>query len=231
MAFAPELEQRHPPGGAGWSEQHRLVVAAPSGSHEPLVLALGFAIHASLGRCAFHAAVLERGRHPIAISDSDIPVPAAGWELRASGLWADHICETPFEHWSYGLEAFALALDDGAELLGRGFGERTPLGWELEFEASSPAVAADDGADGYRQAGIGHGLLLFAGREVEIEGQAVRSHRWGSPAAAAGPVDRLDDGAAVEAEVALPTPDHVWWFARTGGGGACSRHSTAIDQR
>ena len=49
------------------------------------------------------------------------------------------MCEEPGRRWTYGLEAFALAVDDPAELLGRGYGHRVPLGWELEFEAPADA--------------------------------------------------------------------------------------------
>jgi hypothetical protein len=194
-----------------------LVLVVVAGLRAPLVVATQVGFHRLAGRAgrfAFHAAVLEAGRQPIAISDCEVPAPESGWELRTSGLWADHVCESPFEHWSYGLEAFALALDDPAELLGQGYGVRTPLGWELEFEASGDPVP--DGDESYTQPGVGHGLLLFAGREVEIEGRASRSHRWGGGAFPAD--DGLDDGMPAQAEVGLPTPDGVWWVIWTGGG-------------
>ena len=40
--------------------------------------------------------------------------PRQGLEVRADGLWGELMCETPLEHWSYGLEAFGVALDDPA---------------------------------------------------------------------------------------------------------------------
>ena len=46
------------------------------------------------------------------LAEHDIDLPATSWELRTSGLWADHICEAPLDHWSYGLESFALVIDD-----------------------------------------------------------------------------------------------------------------------
>lgn len=182
------------------------------------------------GVAAFCAAVAQPGARPVVISECEIPVPAVGWELRASGLWADHVCETPLDHWSYGLEAFALAIDDPAELLGRGFGDRTPLGWELEFEAAERAVALD--AESYVQAGAVHGLVLFAHGEVEVEGRASRSHRWGGG-------DRrgidaclvehgLDLGEPATVEIALPTVDAVWWVAPTAHG-VRSRTEPTVD--
>ena len=172
---------------------------------------------------SFAAAVFERDGSCLVIAADDIDVPASGWELRASGLWADHICESPLEHWSYGLEAFALSIDDPAELLGSGLGHRRPLGWELEFEAREPAVEL--GSQSYHQAGRAHGLVLFAGRTVEIDGTALRSHGWDN-----GRFDdsSLDDGSPLLAEVALPAAGMVWWVGPTADGGArswlgCSR--------
>ena len=150
-------------------------------------------------------------RSPIVIAADEIPLPAEGWELRTSGLWADHNCETPFEHWSYGLEAFALGVDDRRELLERGYGDRTPLGWELDFEADSAVSPIDEeimNVAGYAQTGVLHGLVLLADGEVEVSGAATRWRWWGS--------DRPNGllfGSRTERAVALPTPDGVWWIA------------------
>ncbi len=116
-----------------------------------------------------------------------------------------------------------MAIDDAHELLGRAFGDRVPLGWELEFEASGPAVRrAGPPSGGYDQVGRVHGLILLAEGEIEIDGPAVRSHDlpdW-------GPGDELtttlttdqDQSAALPEPVALPTPDGVWWVAATANG-------------
>lgn len=149
---------------------------------------------------------------PIVIAADGIVAPAAGWELRTSGLWADHNCETPFEHWSYGLEAFALAVDDRAELLERGYGERTPLGWELDFEAEAEPAAIDEaatGLTGYSQSGLLHGIVQLAHGEIEVEGTAIRWRWWGT-----GHADRSAVlGAPTSRAVALPTPEGVWWVS------------------
>ena len=115
--------------------RHRLVVAVARDTGGPLVIAAQIGVDWARSRTSLQLAVLGRGQ-PIVIADVGAPPPNPGLEVRTSGLWADHVCESPYEHWSYGLEAFALALDDPAELLGRGFGDRVPLGWELEFEAT-----------------------------------------------------------------------------------------------
>lgn len=261
MGSPRELERRiplpstKPP--AGWIDQHRLLVAVARGDGPPLIVATQVGNHPATGRASFLAYVGD-GSLPLVISELEGPMPERGWELRTSGLWADHICETPFEHWSYGLEAFALAVDEPRELLGRGFGDRVPLGWELDFEASeepdlhgapppqvaignvSPAVepsgeerpaptfdAGGAAASGwYRQLGVVSGILLDASGETEIEGRAIRSHRWGS--ARFGPDGLLADGGSggdeapsttgFGVDVALPGIDEVWWITRTPAG-------------
>jgi hypothetical protein len=58
-------------------------------------------------------------------------------------------CETPGEHWSFGLEAFGLRVDDPAETIG----ERLAVGYDLEWE--TPDVV--------------HGELLLARAVVAID--------------------------------------------------------------
>lgn len=182
MEVTPGHEGRHTGGvSSAWEESHRLDVFVPEQS---LAVSLQISARPHWGTASFLAAVLEIGAMPVVISELEVPLPGASWEVRASGLWADHICETPLDHWSYGLEAFALAVDDPFELLGRAVGDRVPLGWELEFEAASPAVlddpTLDDTCGAYHQMGRSHGLLLSSDGQREIDGPAVRSHRWGT---------------------------------------------------
>jgi hypothetical protein len=114
---------------------------------------------------------------PVVISVVDIPL-GDHWELRASGLWAEQVCEQPFVHWSFGLEAFALAIDEPDELLRRGYGHRVPLGWELDFVATSePARQGDE----VSQRGNVEGLLLTIDREIAVDGPALRAYWAESP--------------------------------------------------
>ena len=177
------------------------MVAATDAQGAPLVVGLAVGRYRS-GRTtsvAFRAGVLEVGRRPVALVEDEIAVPRSGWEIRASGLWADHVCEQPVVHWSYGLEAFALRLDEPADLLGVARGERCPLGWELEFETGRSPEAA---GEGYRLVGRAHGIVLVGDREIELDGRAVRIHRWGRTVSRS--VGELDDGRPARAAVALP---------------------------
>jgi hypothetical protein len=140
----------------------------------------------------YWAVLVGDGRPLLVVRDGEAPVPAApGLELRAPGLWADHTCETPLEHWTIGLEAFALAFDDPADAIGREMGDPVALGFDLEWEAEEPAW---DAPGGYRQPCVVSGDVLVGAERIVIEVSGFRSHRWGPgppPAVVSG---RLDDG-------------------------------------
>ena len=60
--------------------------------------------------------------------------------VRAEGLWAELLCETPDEHWSFGLEAFGVRFDDEAEAAVSDRGERVAVGFDLEWETPDRVV-------------------------------------------------------------------------------------------
>jgi hypothetical protein len=60
--------------------------------------------------------------------------------VRAEGLWAELLCETPGEHWSVGLEAFGVRFDSAAEAASSDRGERVPVGFDLEWETPDRVV-------------------------------------------------------------------------------------------
>jgi len=66
---------------------------------------------------------------PIAVIEPDARAPAPGKALRAEGLWLS-ITEESAGHWSVGLEAFGLELDDPDDM----FGVPIPVGLDLEWE-------------------------------------------------------------------------------------------------
>ena len=61
----------------------------------------------------------------------DAAPPAVHGTIRHHGLWLSLDCETPGEHWTVGLEAFALAVDDPDDERG----DLVPLGLDIEWEA------------------------------------------------------------------------------------------------
>lgn len=71
----------------------------------------------------------------VAIQHDDVALPRGSLlEVRADGLWAELVCEVPDEHWSFGLEAFGLRLDDRDEARTAEVGERVPVGFDLEWD-------------------------------------------------------------------------------------------------
>ena len=57
----------------------------------------------------------------VAIRHDDVALPRGTLlEVRGDGLWAEIVCEVPDEHWTFGLEAFGLRLDDRDEAAPRG---------------------------------------------------------------------------------------------------------------
>jgi len=187
-------------------------------------------------RGSFHAVVFRAEAMPLVLVEVAIPVANQRWEYRSSGLWVEAVCEDPGVHWSYGLEAFALALDEPDALLGRGYGHRTALGWELDFlaDARTPGTAdapgevestignAGDDADPVIEVGRVDGLLLTApaeGGESPFAGEAWRAS-WTLLSPDPWPV-ALAAPHGEPTEVALPIDGvgetgPVWWVGHDG---------------
>lgn len=159
-----------------WFEGHRLEIVANDLNRSVMV---EMRRYPGAGSSTVRIALLEGGELPIGVIDTELPPPkpANTWEVRGSGIWCEMVCETPLTHWSYGLEAFALAVDGPRDLIDQGIGHRVPLGWELDFEATGPATWLSGAC--YIQVGDGHGLMLSADGESELEGRARRWHWWG----------------------------------------------------
>jgi len=85
---------------------------------------------------AFRATLTVSGVGVVAVHDDDVPAPrvAGLLEIRAEGLWAEFLCETPGEHWSFGLEAFGLRFDTAEEAATADVGDRIAVGYDLEWE-------------------------------------------------------------------------------------------------
>ncbi|NNE95213.1 MAG: hypothetical protein HKN24_04220 [Acidimicrobiales bacterium] len=163
-------------------------------AHGPLGSVLVWtSVHPGRGHAEQACVVWAPDAPPVAMIEADIPIPGSRWEFRTHGLWVEQVCETPHQHWSFGLEAFALQLDDPTELVRTGYGTRVPMGWELDFYSSAPSrwllTSADPvGRSGaYTQAGNLSGLLLDADGEHPFEAAAQRWHWWGTtPLTSAG---------------------------------------------
>jgi hypothetical protein len=95
---------------------------------------------------AFHAQVVVPDVGVVVVRDDDVPPPRPGQGrtdvlvVRAEGLWVELLCETPGEHWSFGLEAFGVRFDDEEEAAASDRGERVPVGFDLEWETPDRVV-------------------------------------------------------------------------------------------
>ncbi len=91
---------------------------------------------------SFHAQVVVPDVGVIVVRDDAVTPPRHGTVLviRAEGLWAELLCETPGEHWSFGLEAFGVRFDDEAEAAASDRGERIAVGFDLEWETPDRVV-------------------------------------------------------------------------------------------
>jgi hypothetical protein len=131
----------------------------------------------------FDGALGAFGRIVVADDAVPLPRPAAGLEIRADGLWASLLCETAFEHWSLGLEAFGLRRDeelgDDPPAWSDLVGERIPVGFDLEWELRGPPARLVDGR-GYCQPGTMFGELLVVRDRIEVEVACAREHVWDS---------------------------------------------------
>lgn len=93
---------------------------------------------------------LTWGGQLLVVRDHDAPPPGAGtFDIRSHGLWLSLVCETPDEHWTVGLEAFALAVDHPDD----DRGHLVPLGLDVEWEAP----------------GRVHGELLVGDERVDLD--------------------------------------------------------------
>ena len=142
------------------------------------------AVYPSRGVAWFWAALVGDGRAYVLCRDTELTPPAdpSVLELRGVSLWTHAICETPLEHWTVAMEAYAVAFDDPVEAWRGERGDRVGLAFDLEWECpkSFPAwVGADDGSHRYEAACTVNGELLLGDESWTIAGVGARHHEWG----------------------------------------------------
>jgi hypothetical protein len=199
VSFGPADEGRHAPvADPSWAETWVFDVWRPDGSAG----AFTWLTLQPNRRRAWYWSVLARAGEPqLYVADVEVPLPAAGLRVRTTGLWADHTCEAPFEQWTVQNECHAVAFDDPAEAMARGYGEAAPIAIDLEWYATAPPEVIDGG---YRQRGEAHAVIELAGGPMELVGPAARAHTWGS-----GPVALPADGVVEGLHAFLRTESFV----------------------
>lgn len=219
----PADEHRHPPGPEPlWNESYYFDFAADDASVGGYVR---IGLYPNLGVAWYWGCVVGEGRDLVTVIDHSVPLPSSdrSLEVRTTGLWADHTCETPLEHFSLGLEAFGLRLDDPADVYGRLHGEQVPLGFDLEWETDGEGYAFPDPLDRYEIPCRVHGEILVGQERIELDGHGERDHSWGVrdwwTLAWCWTAGCLDDGTRYQA-VTLLTPGFDWCegFRQAPGG-------------
>ena len=161
----------------------------------------------------YWASLVGPGRLPVVVHDDEVALPRPGsLEIRAEGLWADHIIEVPLEQVTVGCEAFALRLDDPVDIADDPvLGERIPFGLDLEWEtvkdtavgraAIDSAVerafeweGVNPGEAAYQLACDVHGDVLVADDRIHIETGGRRWHGWGMVRGTSKPQWRAERG-------------------------------------
>jgi hypothetical protein len=175
------------------------------------------------GHAWFWAYLAEPERTgPVVVRDHDVVLPRQGLEIRAEGLWAELWCETPLEHWTYGLEAFAVALDDPADALTGEIGERMPMGLDLEWEIEGAVHTRPDDwpRAGYVAPGAVHGDLLLGRQRLDFDGRGLHRRSWGPREWRPGAWSIGAIGEGIALDVAATDRGRVDGFRRVGTDGS-----------
>jgi hypothetical protein len=215
-------EGRHEPGGEElWNESWYFDFAAPDGSIGGYVR-LG--LYPGLGVAWYWGYLVRRDEQLLAVRHHEAKIPKGEiLEVREDGLWSQLHCETPNEHWSLGLETFAVGLDDPATAYGDERGDKVPLGLDLEWEATAP-VYDYPGVTRYEQSCLVSGEILIGNQAVSFDGWGQRDHSWGVRdwwrTGWVWTAGRLDDGTSFHAtKVESDTFDYEPGYVVPGGDG------------
>ncbi len=178
----PADELTHPSGPEPlWSESYYLDFTAADGSVGGYVRIGRYPNLGPGGQGViwYWGCVVGPDRPLVTVIDHTVPFARnySSLEVRNDGLWADHNVEEPLERFSLGLEAFGVALDEPADTYHGLRGERTPLGFDLEWETDG--IPFRWPIDRYEIPCRVHGEILVGDERIEFEGPGQRDHSWG----------------------------------------------------
>jgi hypothetical protein len=171
-------EQAHAPGPEPlWGESWYFDFFAPDGAFGGWVRV---GLYPNLGVTWYHAYLVGSGRPTIAVAEYEAALPKPGrLELRANGLWAEHVCETALDHWTVGNEAFGLAVEDPADLYSPiPTGEPVPIGFDLEWETAGEPYHYVH-TTRYEIPCSVHGEIAVGDERLALDGFGQRDHSWG----------------------------------------------------
>lgn len=180
VSIDPVHERRHDPESDPlWNESWYFDFAARDGALGGYVR-LG--LYPNLGVAWYWAYLVGAGRELLVVRHHEAALPKGDvLEVREEALWAALHCETPLEHWSVQLEAFAVGLDDAADAYADGGerGDRVPLGFDLEWEAAAPVHDTVERLARYEQSCTVTGEILVGDERIEVDATGQRDHSWG----------------------------------------------------
>ena len=166
-------EHRHEPEGDDWQERWTFEAWDIDGTFGAVA---AVTLLPRARQAWYWAAVVRKGHPLLTLVDSELSLPSTSLAIRGEGLWADHVCETPLEHWTVANEAFSVALDDPDEALGAQRGVLVPLGIDLEWESAADPV---EGPGGYSIEATVSGEILIADGSLGIDAIGRWRHEWG----------------------------------------------------
>lgn len=135
-------------------------------------------LYPNLGVAWYWACVVGPDRPLVTVIDHEVKPPARGLELRTEGLWSSYTVETPYDHVSVGVEAFAIETTEPSDVYGGLRGDRVPFGVDLEWETDG-RVYAYPGVTRYEVPCRVHGEVQLAEGTIQVDGFGQRDHSWG----------------------------------------------------
>lgn len=163
---------------SSWADVVELDFFAPDASFG------GFAVMGLYPRSKqgwFWAAVVGDDRPLVLVVDDELPLPAApNLEVRSSGIWTDLIPQVPLVHYTVGLEAFGVGIDNPDDVFTGLRGDLTPMGFDLEWETEGDGWLLD--SPGFELPCRAHGEILLGHEEFDFDGLGTRRRWWGDDA-------------------------------------------------
>lgn len=181
-AIAPIEERRHKAlPHRWWGESWGFEFAAPDASLGGFVQ---ITVYPRRNVAWFCAAIVGEGREYILCRDYDVTPPANPdvLEVRGVSLWSHAICETPLEHWTVAMEAYAVQMTDPYEAWMGERGDRVGLAFDLEWENLTTAaiwVHTNPSIQRYEIPCDVNGVLQIGDETLTVSYEGWRHHAWG----------------------------------------------------
>jgi hypothetical protein len=212
-------ERRHKVEGASrwWGESWGFDFATRTADGEAIGGFTRIVVYPRQRKCWFWAGFVGENRSYVLCRDHDLALPATPvLELRGGSLWTHAICETPLEHWTVAMEAYALSFDDPFEAWRTEHGDRLGLAFDLEWESSAEDARFTSSAHlqstRYDVSCEVNGILQVGHDEWTIAAQGWRHHEWGildwstvSPYKSLNGFDAVDPRFIAEAPLQIET--------------------------